>query len=184
MKIYSAADLKLSSNKRKPAVLWLQLNDSEPLDTFIAQILVKIDSVLHPPSLSLDHYDIKFAIPRVSPNPMTLSDDASYQFLLSRATKPKDPNATLMIEAARVPEPDVVDVVCPLSFPHFSFLLPIYAYQKQSKKSNGTKKSKKRKQGDGPTDSDEDCVVEGAGEEDGQGANGKKNKKKKRKVSP
>lgn len=91
--------------------LWLQLNDAEPLDTFTAQLLIKINSALHPPLLRLDH-EIRFSGPHVLPNPMPPSDDASYQFLLSRATKPKDLNATLVIEAVRVPEPEVVASVC------------------------------------------------------------------------
>lgn len=104
-------EMKLALKKRTPVGLWLQLDDSEPFDTLIAQLLVKIDSALHPSVLSIDHYDVKFSIPRLSPAPMALTDNESYGYMLSRAIRSKDPNVVLVIEAVRVPEPEITTKV-------------------------------------------------------------------------
>lgn len=85
LNILSALELKKPVSKRIAKNLSLILSSSEPWETMEAQLLVKIDAALKPPTLNLNDYDIMFHIPRILPKPgMTPADNADYSSLLGR----------------------------------------------------------------------------------------------------
>jgi len=65
-----------------------------------AQIMAKINLILKPVTISYDDYDITFAIPHYSPQPMLLDDNNKYLYMVEHALKAKSgPCAKIMIEA-------------------------------------------------------------------------------------
>ena len=86
--LFSAIEMKKPAAKREPKKLSLQLSSDEPWDTLKAQLLVKIDEVFKPTTLSIDDYDILFTIPRVVSKPgYPLANATDYCILLDRSAK-------------------------------------------------------------------------------------------------
>ena len=86
--VFSAADMKKPATRREPKKSSIQLSADEPWDTFKAQLLVKIDDLLKPSTLSIDDYEILFSIPRVVTKPgYPLASAMDYTILLERSVK-------------------------------------------------------------------------------------------------
>jgi hypothetical protein len=80
--------MKKPAGKREPKKSSLQLSSDEPWDTLKAQLLVKIDEVFKPTTLSIDDYDILFTIPRIVSKPgYPLASATDYSILLDRSVK-------------------------------------------------------------------------------------------------
>jgi hypothetical protein len=85
---FSAVEMKKPAGKREPKKSSLQLSSDEPWDTLKAQLLVKIDEVFKPTTLSIDDYDILFTIPRIVSKPgYPLASATDYSILLDRSVK-------------------------------------------------------------------------------------------------
>ena len=81
--LFSATEMKKSAAKREPKKSSLQLSANEPWDTVKAQILVKIDEVLKPSTLSINNYEVLLTIPRVVSKPgYPLASATDYSILL------------------------------------------------------------------------------------------------------
>jgi hypothetical protein len=65
LSLFSAIEMKKPAAKCEPKKSSLQLSTDEPWDTVKAQLLVKINNLLKPSTLSIDDYEILFSIPRV-----------------------------------------------------------------------------------------------------------------------
>jgi len=64
-----------------------------------AQTMAKIDLILKPITISYDDYNITFAIPCYSPQPMLLDDNDKYLYMVEHMLKAKSgPCAKIMIE--------------------------------------------------------------------------------------
>jgi hypothetical protein len=88
--LFSATEMKKPAAKREPKKSSVQLSADEPWDTVKAQILVKIDDLLKPSTLSIDNYEILFTIPRVVSKPgYPLASATDYSILLDRSAKSK-----------------------------------------------------------------------------------------------
>ena len=61
--------------------------------------MAKIDSILKPPTISYNDYDITFAIPCYSPQLMALDTKEKYAYLVKHALKAKTPSVKIIIEA-------------------------------------------------------------------------------------
>ena len=85
--------------KQDPKSDFLQLDKDEGWDTVKAQVMVKIDLILKPPTIAYDDYNIMFTIPRYSPHPMPLDSDEKYAYLVEHALKAKSPSVKIIIEA-------------------------------------------------------------------------------------
>lgn len=72
-------------------------------DTWKAQLLVKISTVLKPAKILFDDYEVTFSIPRIHPKATALSDDSSYKFMVTRASKGKDRSVSIVVEPV-IPE--------------------------------------------------------------------------------
>ncbi|KAG0695734.1 hypothetical protein DFH29DRAFT_879839 [Suillus ampliporus] len=101
--IFPVAKLKKDdSKKRKGTNTYLKLGLSEPFDTFKAQVLHKINEQTKPQKISYDNYKALYAIPRVSPTPMSLSNEKDYEEFIGRITKAKGLTASLYMQELRV----------------------------------------------------------------------------------
>jgi hypothetical protein len=89
LSIISHSEAKKTVSKRIPVGRRLELQSDEPWDTFQAQILVQIDSALHPSKIQFSDYNISFTIARTVSQPLPLNSVADYSFLVSQATKGK-----------------------------------------------------------------------------------------------
>jgi hypothetical protein len=99
---YSAAEMKKAVSKRRAKTISLHLDSSEPWDTVLAQLFVKIDLLLKPrnPTIDLTNYDVLFSIPRVLSKPgAPLTCEADHAMLLERVSKLKSPLVNISIEA-------------------------------------------------------------------------------------
>ena len=84
--MFSATEMKKPASRREPKKSSLQLAADEPWDTVKAQLLVKIDDLLKPSTLSIDDYEILFTIPRVVAKPgYPLASATDYVILLERS---------------------------------------------------------------------------------------------------
>src|SRR5882762_5093797 len=89
LSIISHSEAKKTVSKCIPVGRWLELQSDEPWDTLQAQILVQIDSALHPSKIQFSDYNISFTIARTVSQPLPLNLVADYLFLVSQATKGK-----------------------------------------------------------------------------------------------
>ena len=90
LSLFSAIEMKKPAAKHEPKKSSLQLPTDEPWDTVKAQLLVKIDDLLKPSTLSIDDYEILFSIPRVVSKPgYPLASATDYAILLERSCKSK-----------------------------------------------------------------------------------------------
>ena len=91
--------MKKDEKKRgDPKNTFLQLGHNEPWDILKAQLLVKISSILKPTKLEFENYGLSFTVPRVHTKPTSLDDETSYNFMVDRALRSKDPAVSLIIE--------------------------------------------------------------------------------------
>ncbi|KAJ7608830.1 hypothetical protein DFH06DRAFT_1017460, partial [Mycena polygramma] len=67
----------------------IKLNSDEPFDTLKAQLLVKIDKVLHPDTLHYDQFEITYTVPRQVSNAIELDSNQQYEHLVDNALKIK-----------------------------------------------------------------------------------------------
>jgi hypothetical protein len=64
----------------------------------MAKLLVKVDNILKPSSISFEDYTMQFSVSGLHPKPTNLDDDAAYQFMMSWITQSKDPNTAITVE--------------------------------------------------------------------------------------
>jgi hypothetical protein len=76
----------------------MKLDSDEPYDTWIAQLLVRIDKILAPPNISLDNYEISFSISRIVSMPRTVSCIDDFTDMLSYVVKTKDKTCAIHIQ--------------------------------------------------------------------------------------
>lgn len=101
--IYSLAELKKkSASARKPHRSVIQLDSSKPFDTFVAQVLVKIHANINPKETTIENYDMTFSISRHQTDPVSLSSDSDYAYMLTRAKKQADPSVNVKVEQRKV----------------------------------------------------------------------------------
>lgn len=91
-------------NKRNIQALSREFRFSleEEFDVLKAQILVRIDSALHPARIVFEDYDITYTIKRVANTKSVLSSAEDYECLRSRARTVKKPEVTIFIEQQRI----------------------------------------------------------------------------------
>ena len=90
LSLFTATEMKKAAAKRAPKMSSLQLSADEPWDTLKAQLLVKINDLLKPSTLSIDDYEILFSIPRIVSKPgYPLASATDYSILLERSCKSK-----------------------------------------------------------------------------------------------
>ncbi|KAI5994992.1 hypothetical protein EDD15DRAFT_2365882 [Pisolithus albus] len=90
--------------KRRGKSAFLKLNSDLPFDTFKAQLLVKISAHLQPDTISFDDYEVSFSIPRISPTPLSVTEEDDYIELIQRVKKAKNFEANIYIQQRSVPE--------------------------------------------------------------------------------
>ncbi|KAG0697340.1 hypothetical protein DFH29DRAFT_1003808 [Suillus ampliporus] len=101
--IFPVAKLKKDDlKKRKGTNTYLKLGLSEPFDMFKAQVLHKIDEQTKPQKIFYDNYKALYAIPRVSPTPMSLSNEKDYKEFIGYITKAKGLTASLYMQELHV----------------------------------------------------------------------------------
>ncbi|KAF8234112.1 hypothetical protein L208DRAFT_1263522, partial [Tricholoma matsutake] len=88
---------KVKRGGSKSDFLWL--DEDEEWDTVKAQVMAKIDSILKPPTIAYNGYNIMFTIPRYSPHPMPLDSEEKFTYLVEHALKAKSPSVKIIIEA-------------------------------------------------------------------------------------
>lgn len=97
--VFTPAQMKIDSGKRGAAKnTFLQLGSKEPWDTFVAQLLVKIERILTPATIAFEDYACTFSVPRIHTKPTDLTNDDSYNFMVERALKGKDPAVSITVE--------------------------------------------------------------------------------------
>ncbi|KAF8221371.1 hypothetical protein L208DRAFT_1127664, partial [Tricholoma matsutake] len=72
-------------------------------DTIKAQVMVKIDAILKPPTICYDEYNISFVVPRYSPQLMPLDSAEKYDYMVEHALKAKASPAEKLIIEAKIP---------------------------------------------------------------------------------
>jgi hypothetical protein len=100
--VFSASEMAKIVSKRHAKTVSLSLNTSEPWDTVMAQLFVKIDFMLKPhvPTIDFTGYDVMCTIPRVLAKPgISLTCEADYTMLLDRISKIKSPLVNVSFEA-------------------------------------------------------------------------------------
>ena len=63
----------------------LRLEPDAVLDTFVAQLLVKIDTMLKPKAMAFKDYTVMFSVPQIDPKVTDLADENMYKFMVDRA---------------------------------------------------------------------------------------------------
>jgi hypothetical protein len=97
--IYTVAQMKKDPKKRgdsKNTILCLEPDTI--WDTFVAQLLVKIDMMLKPKVIALKDYAVTFSVPRIHPKVTDLADEDMYKFMVERALRSKDRTASITVE--------------------------------------------------------------------------------------
>jgi hypothetical protein len=86
---------------------------------FLAQLLVKIDTMLKPKVINFKDYIVTFSVPRIHPKVTDLADEDMYKFMVERALRSKDRTASITVEP-------IVDTK--VSYPSLNvyYLLDIY----------------------------------------------------------
>ena len=90
LSMFMASEIKKDLKKRTGKNSYMKLDSDEPFDTWKAQLLAQIDQHLHPERIQLDDYDITFAIPHISPSPITIQSNEDYGLLVERTLKSKE----------------------------------------------------------------------------------------------
>ena len=87
MSIFKRTELSKVPAKRVGIPASMELSNTEPWDTFKAQLLVRIDKALQPKLLSFEDYNVTFYIRNSLPKPgLELQDLENYASLLQRAS--------------------------------------------------------------------------------------------------
>ena len=97
--IYTVSQMKKDPKRRgdsKNTVLHLE--PEATWDTFLAQLLVKINMMLKPRVINFKDYFFTFSVPRIHPKVMDLADEDMYKFLVERALRSKDRTASITVE--------------------------------------------------------------------------------------
>jgi hypothetical protein len=97
--IFTLAQMKKDPKKRgdsKNTVL--RLEPEAIWDTFLAQLLVKIDMMLKPKEIDFKNYVVTFSVPRIHPKVTDLADEDMYKFMVERALRSKDRTASITVE--------------------------------------------------------------------------------------
>jgi hypothetical protein len=95
--IFSISEFKKPKNKHASKNKFFQLKSTAEWDTVKAQLLTQIDKALKPWKIRFEDYEILFTVPRHSTNPLPLSEEDEYKFLLERALKGQDPIVNVMV---------------------------------------------------------------------------------------
>ena len=81
--VFTPVQMKINSGKRGGAKnTFLQFGSKEPWNTFIAQLLVKIDGILNPATITFENYTVTFSVPWVHTKPTDLTNENSYKFMV------------------------------------------------------------------------------------------------------
>ena len=81
--VFTPVQMKFNSGKRGGAKnTFLQFGSKEPWNTFIAQLLVKIDGILNPATITFENYTVTFSVPWVHTKPTDLTNENSYKFMV------------------------------------------------------------------------------------------------------
>jgi hypothetical protein len=101
--IFSASEnRKTDVKKRSGKNTFMKLDSDESFDTWKAQLLVRIDSLMKPDHLDIDYYEVSFAIPRISPSPINVTSNNDYTMLIERSLKNKEKSANIYIQEKAV----------------------------------------------------------------------------------
>ena len=76
----------------------LRLEPDAVWDTFVAQLLVKINTMLKPKAIAFKDYTVTFSVPRIHPKVTDLADEDMYKFMVDRALRSKDRTASITVE--------------------------------------------------------------------------------------
>jgi hypothetical protein len=76
----------------------LRLEPEAVWDTFVAQLLVKIETMLKPKTINLEDYVVTFSVPRIHPKVTDLTNEDMYKFMVERALRSKDRTASITVE--------------------------------------------------------------------------------------
>jgi hypothetical protein len=76
----------------------MKLDSDEPYDTWVAQLLVRVEKILAPPNIGLENYEISFSIPRIVSTPRTLSSKDDFTDMLNYVLKTKDKTCSVHIQ--------------------------------------------------------------------------------------
>ncbi|KAG2346986.1 hypothetical protein BDR05DRAFT_945399 [Suillus weaverae] len=96
--LFPAAEMRKDLKKRQGQGTYLKLTADEPFNTFKAQLLVKIDNEMKPATTSFDNYIVSFTIPRLSPSPLSITNQKDHDELIGRVKKAKDLTATVYVQ--------------------------------------------------------------------------------------
>ncbi len=89
LSIISHLEGKKTVSEHIPVGWQLELQSDKPWDTLQAQILIQIDSALHPSKIQFSDYNISFTIAHTVSQPLPMNSVANYSFLVLQATKGK-----------------------------------------------------------------------------------------------
>lgn len=81
----------------------LRLEPEAIWDTFLAQLLVKIDMMLKSKVIDfkdyvVTDYVVTFSVPRIHPKVTDLADEDMYKFMIERALQSKDRTASITVQ--------------------------------------------------------------------------------------
>ncbi|THH14793.1 hypothetical protein EUX98_g9563 [Antrodiella citrinella] len=101
--IFNYSNKPRAKNVKATATDFFTLNDNEPFDTWMAQLLVKIDNCMKPATLKFENYHVSFSIPRISPTPLTFNTASAgdtYCEMVKRALQKKtgEPGVHIFVE--------------------------------------------------------------------------------------
>ncbi|KAJ7730669.1 hypothetical protein DFH07DRAFT_992852 [Mycena maculata] len=97
--IFSAKEMKKSKSSRRPVTEAVVLKSNVPWATLKTTLLTEINNALDPSSLNFHDYIITFTVPRQVSDPMQLSNDTKYKYLVGKALQiQKNPSAKVLIE--------------------------------------------------------------------------------------
>jgi hypothetical protein len=99
--IYAASERSKEIKKRKIAggsTITMKLDSDEPYDTWMAQLLVRVEKILAPPNISIENYEISFSISRIVSTPRTMSCKDDFTDMLSYVLKTKDKTCAIHIQ--------------------------------------------------------------------------------------
>jgi hypothetical protein len=96
--------------------------------------MAKIDSILKPLTISYDDYDIMFAIPRYSPQPMVLDSKEKYAYLVEHVLKAKASQSVKIIIEAKVLDKKKVSISFPSLSSTHAFFLSDAGWERQRKR--------------------------------------------------
>ena len=115
LSIFPASERTKEMKKHQGHNSYLKLNSDIPFDTWKAQILMKIDEKMKLNYISYEDYEVSFMILRISPQPLSITNEEDYNLLCERTQKAKDQQATVDVQelkAVRLTKVHTIVHVC------------------------------------------------------------------------